>query len=123
MLHACQRSALVGATVLCLVTPQAGWADGTTERVSVSSAEGQGNDFSFNPQLSADGRYAAFVTQATNLVIPDANGPAWDVLRRDRRRGVTIRVDVSSTGVQANLVSGAPDITPDGRAVVFHSLA
>src|SRR4051794_38304835 len=57
--------------------PEAGWADGTTERVSVSSAERQANDLSFNPQLSADGRSAAFVTGATNLVTPDANGGSF----------------------------------------------
>ncbi len=108
MLHACQRSALVGATALCLVAPQAGWADGTTERVSVSSAEKQANGFSFNPQLSADGRYASFVTVATNLVTPDANGEVPDVVLRDRRRGVTIRVDVSSSGEQANAPAFAP---------------
>ena len=74
MLHACQRSALVGATVLCLVAPQAGWADGTTERVSVSSREAQGNDTSVGPTISSDGRFVGFVSTATNLVPGDTNG-------------------------------------------------
>src|SRR3712207_6620368 len=104
----------IGAAVLCLTAPSVGWADGTTERVSVSSAEEQGNGLSFNHQVSAGGGYVSFVPGATSLVTPDANGPAFDVLRRDRRGGVTIRVDVSSGGDQANGPAAAPALSRNG---------
>src|SRR5207249_1758734 len=51
---------------------------GTTERVSVASGGRQGNGFSAGPVLSADGRFVAFHSTATNLVAGDTNG-ATDV--------------------------------------------
>ncbi|MGG7379584.1 hypothetical protein ACQ7B2_12785, partial [Escherichia coli] len=47
---------------------------GTTERISVSDSGQQGNGDSFQPWLSADGRFAAFRSQASNLVSGDTNG-------------------------------------------------
>jgi recombinase/WD40 repeat protein len=49
---------------------------GITERVSVSSGEieGNANSMSPTPALSADGRYVAFVSAASNLVAGDDNG-------------------------------------------------
>ena len=46
----------------------------TTERVSVDSAGNEGNSGSFRPSLSADGRYVAFDSGASNLVAGDTNG-------------------------------------------------
>ena len=60
---------------------------GATERISVSSAELQGNQDSRDPSISADGRYVAFVSDATNLVAGDTNN-ASDVFFRDRQAGV-----------------------------------
>ena len=57
---------------------------GTTGRVSVTSAGVQGNGDSFDPVLSASGRFFAFDSDATNLVAGDTNG-ATDVFVRDRR--------------------------------------
>jgi Tol biopolymer transport system component len=48
-------------------------AAGTLERVSVDSAGVQGNDWSFAPSISADGRYVAFDSIASNLVADDGN--------------------------------------------------
>jgi putative cell wall-binding protein len=56
--------------------------DGTTERVSVDTTGAQGNDDSYNPSMSADGRYVTFETSATNLLAADTNGN-WDVFLRD----------------------------------------
>jgi hypothetical protein len=57
---------------------------GTTERVSVDSAGNEGNDAgSFYAAISADGRYVAFESYASNLVPGDTN--LWgDVFVRDR---------------------------------------
>jgi Tol biopolymer transport system component len=95
---------------------------GETTRVSVSSAGGQGDLSSYNPSISADGRYVAFESVADNLVAGDTNGCA-DVFRRDRQTGQTIRVSVKSDGAQGHQASGAPAITADGGLVAFESWA
>jgi hypothetical protein len=55
----------------------------TTERVSVSSNGTEGNKSSDDPAISADGRYVAFYSYASNLVPGDTNGKR-DVFVRDR---------------------------------------
>ena len=96
---------------------------GTTERVSVSSAEAQGNGPSVNPEISADGRFVLFNSEATNLAKSDANGPLRDVLLRDRHRGTTRLVNVSSKGVQGDDQSNGTFITHDGRYAAYTSLS
>lgn len=56
---------------------------GTTERLSLSSSGVPANDYSISPSVSANGRYVAFYSYATNLVANDTNG-APDVFVRDR---------------------------------------
>ena len=72
-----------------------------TVRVSVGSAGVQGNGASYGPSISADGRYVAFVSAASNLVAGDTNGYA-DVFVRDRKLHKTYLVSVGSAGVQGN---------------------
>src|SRR3990170_6753099 len=75
---------------------------GATERVSVTSAGGQGSGgHSYEPSVSDDGRYVAFRSRATNLVAGDTNADD-DVFVRDRQTGVTVRVSVDSAGAQGN---------------------
>ena len=59
---------------------------GTTTRVSVATDGTQGNNISFYPSLSGDGRYVAFNSRATNLVPGDTNGYE-DVFVHDRETG------------------------------------
>ena len=93
-----------------------------TERVSVDGAGAEGNDESRYPSISADGRYVAFWSSATNLVPGDSNG--WeDVFVRDREAGTTERVSIESTGGQANNASGLCRISADGTCVAFSSFA
>jgi Tol biopolymer transport system component len=96
----------------------------TTVLVSVSSTEEQGNGISAIqiPAISADGRYVAFDSKASNLVPDDANG-AMDVFVRDLLAGRTKRVSVSSSGDEGNARSTAPAISEDGRFVAFQSFA
>ena len=93
-----------------------------TYRVSVSSAGVQGNNDSYDPSISADGRYVAFESDASNLVSGDSNG-YLDVFVRDRKLHKTFRVSVDSAGVQGNNDSYDPSISADGRYVAFASLA
>ena len=97
------------------------WA-GTTELVSVNSAGVEGNFGSDSPSISADGRFVAFASGATNLVPGDTNG-VIDVFVRDRQLGITTRVSVSSAGVQGDGTSAGPSISADGRFVAFASSA
>ncbi|HVQ90280.1 MAG TPA: hypothetical protein VMU51_04520 [Mycobacteriales bacterium] len=101
---------------------------GSTELVSRSSAEVQGDQDSVLPAVSADGRFVAFTSLADNLVPGDTN-EASDVFVRDRRTGRTERISVSSLGVQGDGNSGfleglgGPSISADGRFVAFDSAA
>jgi Tol biopolymer transport system component len=72
--------------------------------------------------LSADGRFVAFESDATNLVIGDFNG-ADDVFIHDRSTGTTQRVSVDRAGNEGNRASGGPSISASGRVVVFWSSA
>jgi hypothetical protein len=95
---------------------------GTTERVSIDSAGTEGNNDSYYPSISADGRFVAFWGSASNLVAGDTNGVP-DVFVHDRLIGTTWRVSVDSAGVQGNAYSNYPSISADGRFVAFWSFA
>jgi len=109
---------LINPSIYSLAAPTAG----LTERVSVSSTREQGDDKSQYPSISADGRFVAFESWATNLVSGDTNGRE-DVFVHDRQTGVTERVSVSSTGEQGNGSSWSPSISADERFVAFESWA
>ena len=93
---------------------------GTTTRVSVDSAGVQANSDSFAPSISADGRFVAFGSNATNLVIGDSNA-LTDVFVHDRQTATTTRVSVDSASAQANASSGSASVSGDGRFVAFDS--
>jgi hypothetical protein len=82
----------------------------------------QGNNSSSFSAISANGRYAAFQSFATNLVPGDTNG-IDDVFVHDMQSGTTIRVSVDSNGIQANNLSVSPFISADGQYTVFQSFA
>jgi Tol biopolymer transport system component len=95
---------------------------GATTRVSVSSAGAEADGGSFSPAFSSDGRFVAFLSDASNLVAGDTNG-FRDVFVHDRESGSTTRVSVDSAGVQADVGSYSVAVNADGRYVAFHSFA
>jgi subtilisin family serine protease/Tol biopolymer transport system component len=99
---------------------------GVTERVSVASdgTEGNAGSTSTPPVISADGRYVAFASNASNLV-PDDTNSTQDVFVHDRETGTTERVSVASDGTQTPqfFSSSNPAISGDGRLVAFQSSA
>jgi Tol biopolymer transport system component len=96
---------------------------GTTQRVSVDGLGNQGNGETFySPRISADGRFVAFFSAATNLVLGDSNNAA-DVFVHDRMTAGTERVSVDGSGSQGNGNSEGPAISADGRYVAFFSEA
>jgi Tol biopolymer transport system component len=94
---------------------------GETIRVSISSDGEEGNWSSFRPSLSADGRFVAFTSQATNLVSWDDNDEV-DIYVHDCLNETTTAVSVGVNGL-ADLNSNYPMISADGAEVVFWSEA
>jgi len=97
---------------------------GVTERVSVDSAGAEANWGSGYDgdglSISADGRWVAFSSRASNLVAGDTNG-IRDVFVRDRSAGTTERVTVDSSGAQAKWGGRCGAISADGNVVAFYS--
>lgn len=93
---------------------------GTTRLVSLATGGVQGNgDCPFPPALSADGRFVAFQSYATNLVAGDTNG-VGDIFVRDTLLDQTELVSVSTGGGLANGDSyWNPSLSADGRYVAF----
>jgi len=106
--------------VFSLVFSPALAAAGDTIRVSLASDGTQGNYYSRDLSISADGRYVAFASYASNLVSGDTNGTP-DVFIHDRQDGGTTRVSVASDGTQGNWDSWYSSISADGRYVAFYS--
>ncbi len=92
----------------------------TTVRASVDTAGGDPDGTSQDPSISADGRYVAFQSQATDLVAGDGNG-TWDVFVRDLQTNTTTRVSVDTAGGDPDSLSAVPSISADGRYVTFYS--
>jgi Tol biopolymer transport system component len=95
---------------------------GTTVRASLDTGGGDPNGGSYEPTLSADGRYVAFHSFASDLAAGDGNA-ASDVFVRDLIAGTTVRASVDSGGGDPNSASFSPSISADGRYVAFHSFA
>lgn len=111
------------ALALLLTFSLPAWtAPGDTTRVSIATDGTPGNAISDNPDISADGRFVAFASTATNLVPGDTNG-SEDVFVRDRQTGETTRVSIATGGTAGNAGSTNPAISGDGRYVAFESSA
>jgi hypothetical protein len=98
-------------------------AQSKTVQISVSSSEKQSTNINgrmARPEVNGDGSVVVFDSIAKNLVRHDRNR-SDDVFMRDRTTGKTTRVSVSSTGEEGNDESSRPDISADGRYVVYDS--
>lgn len=95
---------------------------GTTTLLNVATGGAQGNNSASNAIASADGRYVAFNSQASNLVAGDTNGQ-WDIFLRDTMLGITTRISLGPGGVEGDSTSAFPRISADGSRVIFHSTA
>ena len=95
---------------------------GATTLVSVAIDGSESSGHSEEVSISADGRYVAFRSWASNLVNGDTNNLP-DIFVRDLQTNQTTRVSVASDGTQANNFSFEPSISADGRYVAFVSWA
>src|SRR5262249_34743800 len=73
---------------------------------------------SYTPALSADGRFVAFSSYATNLIANDTNG-LQDIFVFDRTTAQTVRASIGPNGEEGNGESITPSISQDGRFVAF----
>jgi len=98
----------------------------STTLVSVNTNGTSGNGASRTSVMTPDGRYVAFVSAASDLVAGDTNGIP-DIFVRDVQLGTTTLVSIGATSTNISSPFGgsseAPEITPDGRYVVFSSTA
>jgi Tol biopolymer transport system component len=119
-------STIIALAALVLVSTAPSATTAGTTRVSVSSGSQQGDRPSYTAGVSANGRFIAFTSLATNLVPGDTND-RQDAFVYDRSTGRTQRVSVSSSEAQAKPAqdpwggSGAMDISANGRYVLFYS--
>jgi Tol biopolymer transport system component len=121
---------MVGALGAAACAPPSAPPAGKTSRVSVApgGAQADGGSASTNGSLSADGRYVAFASTASNLIEGDSNS-SLDWFVADRSTGEVERVSVTSDGSE---VQGIPSpnsevfatgigISADGQIVAFAS--
>jgi Tol biopolymer transport system component len=85
---------------------------GTTSRISLGPGGVQGNDESFSPSISGDGRFVVFASRATTLVPNGSPG----IYVHDRTTGATSALSLSTAATQALFL---PRISRDGRYVCF----
>jgi hypothetical protein len=96
----------------------------TTGRVSLESDTDGGlasDGSSVHPRLSHDGRYVVYATVGRRLI--GAADADQQILRHDRTTGTTTLVSRTAAGLPANGWSSHPDVSGDGRYVVFESFA
>jgi Tol biopolymer transport system component len=93
----------------------------TTRLVSVTYDGHTGNGYAELPSISADGRYVAFKSAASNLL--DGIVRRGQIYVRDLKKGITRVASVSPKGVPGDARSWEPAISVDGRWVAFESVS
>ncbi len=96
---------------------------GTTALVSVDASQRGGGDANASAaSVSDDGNLVAFESAATNLVPDDTNGVS-DIFVRDVLNGTTRKISTGPAGEAARGASENPQLSADGRYVIYESLA
>lgn len=96
---------------------------GTTKLLSKNAAGQIGNGHCLFPTISADGRYVAFISEATNLTTDPDVILTHDVFVADAVSGFVERISLAADGGPSNGLSFYPAISGDGRFVAFMSQA
>lgn len=121
-MHMRSAKLLLCTVILLLLSLPVLAADPVTERVSVDSAGTEGNHNSIQGSVSADGRYVAFRSRASNLAVGDTS-PWTNIFVHDRQTRTTTVVSINSDGSVGNQESMSPSISWDGRLIAFASWA
>lgn len=115
------KRAMLFTTALALMLVIAGTISADpvgTWLVSVDSDGNPANHWSYDPTISVDGRYVAFTSAASNLVVGDTNGD-YDIFVHDLETGETTRESVKSDGSQAYGNSYDAVFSSDNRYLVI----
>lgn len=117
------KIAVVGlaALMLVLTAVTAVLAAGPTV-VRLSGNGGSGDEGSWGPTITGDGRFVVFLSYSPVLVAGDTNGTR-DTFLYDRQTGSVERISVSATGAEGDDESFAGYASLDGRYVAFGSEA
>lgn len=91
---------------------------GALVRASADASGVAGNGDSYRASISADGRYVAFESEASNLVPNDTNS-GWDVFVKDMLTGEIRRVSTDSSGAEVHWGAIRASISADARYVAF----
>ncbi len=86
---------------------------------NASGTPGNGTTSAF-ADISGDGRFVAFHSDSTDLVVPATT--AMQVFRKDMQTGAVLLCSSTAAGAEANGVSQFAAISEDGRYVVFFSV-
>lgn len=95
---------------------------GNAFRVALRDNGRETNYQTTNVHVSTDARFALFSSYDNNIVVGDTNGFS-DVFFRDTLNGSVSRINLGADGEQANNQSEAPQISADGRYLLFASYA
>jgi Tol biopolymer transport system component len=96
--------------------------NGTLFLASSSDGGTGGNEASFGPDLSGDGRVVAFTSRASNLDPADADAME-DVYVKNLATGDVRLVSSADNGIKGNGMSALGSTSADGRLVAFSSIA
>ncbi|MCE9596068.1 MAG: hypothetical protein K8S98_17905 [Planctomycetes bacterium] len=91
---------------------------GATNLVSITAAFGQANGRSDVAGISNDGRYVAFTSFASNLVVGDTNGKS-DLFVVDRTNGAVQRISAAWNGAENDSDATRASMSSDGRVFAF----
>ena len=93
---------------------------GSNRLVSLAVDGSLGNQVSFKPTISADGRCVVFASHATNLVANDTNGGV-DLFLRDLENQQTHLITVDLNGNSAKGVYDDYSMSADGSRIAFRA--
>jgi Tol biopolymer transport system component len=93
---------------------------GTTYPISKAPDGVMGNGDSWDPVISANGAFVAFVSNADNLGVLDNNGQP-DIYLWCRETDTIVRVSIATDGTEANGASSMPGIDGEGFRIAFAS--
>jgi hypothetical protein len=118
-----RRAALASILLSALALgPSALAVSGDISLVSTSDTGVKGNDSSFQPVLSADGKTVAFWSFATNLDSADTD-TLFDIYVKSVLDGELTLASTSDSGVKGDNSSLQPALSADGTDVAFYSFA
>jgi Tol biopolymer transport system component len=95
---------------------------GETIRISTDKDGVEGNGYCRYSDISDDGRYVVFASDATNLVAGVTND-VRHIYLKDMDTGIVTRLSINTYGIQGNHSSDYPVISGDGNFIAFKSSA